>query len=128
MKKFLSVILAVIMLFTMAVPSFAASAAEKTVNIYVMGYGSALYDETGKQVFPVELGLVDKLKEVLDELLLNLASGMLFGDYDKYCDQLYELMGPGYDDVRLDKNGECTDENGNHYFGLGRDPLSLSNH
>ncbi len=122
MKKIISIILTVVMLMAVAVPGMSAFAADKTANVYICGYGSALYDETGKQVYDVDLDLVNKLKEILDELLVDLAKGMIFGDYDDYCDKLYNLMAPGYADVKLDNNGECTDENGNFYHGTGSDP------
>ena len=124
MKKIISLVLSLVMLMAIAAPSMSAYAAEKTVNVYISGYGTALYDETGKQVYDVDLDLVNKLKEILDELLVDLAKGMIFGDYDDYCDKLYNLMGPGYADVKLDNNGECTDENGNHYHGRGFDPTT----
>lgn len=112
MKKFLSVILAAIMLFTMAVPSFAAS--EKIVNVYLVGYGSHLIDENGNTVWPAK-SFLPAMEEMLDDLLKDLAKGMLIGDFDPYAQRLYDIIAPAYEDVKLDNNGECTDANGNEY-------------
>ncbi len=129
-KKVISLVLCVLMIMAMAVPAMSASAAGKTVTVYLEGYGSSLYDENGKQIYDVELDLVNGLKEILDELLVNLAKGMLIGDYEEYCDQLYDLIAPAYAELKLDANGEATDDNGNSYNGRGFDPatkIKLSN-
>lgn len=122
MKKVLSVILSLLMIFAVMAPAVSA-ANEKTVTIYVEGYGDGLYGKSGEQAFPVDLGLVDKIKEMLFDLLSDLAWAKLTGDYSAYSDGLYELIAPAYADLKLDNNGEATDENGNPYFGLGFDPL-----
>ena len=116
MKKIIAVLLSVIMLFAMTTPAFAANTAEKTVNIYLVGYGSGLVDENGNTIWPTP-SFLPALKEMLSDLLKDLAKGMLIGDYDAYCDRLYDIIAPAYADVKLDKNGESTDENGNPYFG-----------
>lgn len=116
MKKIIAILLSVIMLFAMTTPAFAADTAEKTVNIYLVGYGSHLVDENGNKIWPTP-SFLPALKEMLSDLLKDLAKGMLIGDYDSYCDRLYDIIAPSYADVKLDKNGESTDENGNPYFG-----------
>lgn len=128
MKKLISILLAAIMLFSFAVPAFALGGNEKAVNVYLYGYGGSLYDETGKQTYPVNLDLANGLKAILSDLLKNLAKGMIFGDYDEYCDQIYNLIAPAYADLKLDKNGEATDDNGNPYYGLKQSPLELTGH
>ena len=122
MKKILSVILSMLMIFGVMIPCVSA-ANEKSVTIYLEGYGDGLYGKSGEQAFPVDLGLVDKIKVMLFSLLSDLAWAELTGDYSAYSDGLYELIAPAYADLKLDKNGEATDENGNPYFGLGFDPL-----
>ena len=122
MKKILAVILSVLMIFGVMAPCVGA-ANEKSVTIYIEGYGDGLNGKSGKQAFPVDLGLVDKIKDMLFDLLSDLAWAKLTGDYSAYSDGLYELIAPAYADLKLDKNGEATDENGNPYFGLGFDPL-----
>lgn len=115
MKKLLSVVLALIMLFTMAIPSFAAN--ETIANVYLVGYGSGLIDENGKQVWSPP-SFLPALKEMLEDLLKDLARGMLIGDFDPYAQRLYDIIAPAYAEVKLDNNGECTDANGNFYHAF----------
>ncbi len=127
MKKLISVILSVIMIFAVMAPSVCA-ANEKTVTVYLEGYGDGLIGKSGEQAFPVDLGLVDGIKEVLSQLLTNLAIGEITGDYSRYSDDLYNLIAPAYADLKLDSNGESTDLNGNFYHGLGFDPVTRIEH
>ncbi len=127
MKKIISVILSILMIFAVMAPAVSA-AGEKTVTVYLEGYGSGLYGKSGEQAFPVDLGLIDGLKELLDEILLTLAWAEMTGDYSAYSDQLYKLIAPAYADLKLDSNGESTDDNGEFYYGLGYDPLTKTNH
>ncbi len=123
MKKIISVLLAVTMIFAVMAP--AVSAADgKVVTVYVEGYGDGLIGKSGNQAFPVELGLLDGLKSMLADLLKNLAIAEVTGDYSAYSQQLYDLIAPAYADLKLDNNGESTDLNGEFYHGLGFDPLT----
>lgn len=123
MKKIVSVILTVVMLLTMVVPAFGASTADDCVNIYLLGYGSAIYNAEGEKIYDVDLDLVNGLKEILDQLLIDLAKGKLTGDYDAYCDKIYNLIAPAYAELKLDPNGEATDGS-----GRGKSPLEMTNH
>ncbi|MBQ8504371.1 MAG: hypothetical protein IJ491_08885 [Clostridia bacterium] len=128
MKKVISIVLAVIMLMAMAVPAMSASAADTVVTVYLEGYGSGLYDANGKHVYPTDYDIMGNLKEVLDDLLKDLGKGMLLGDYDDYCDRLYDALAPAFAEMKLDNNGEATDANGNAYFGRGHNPVTHIKH
>lgn len=128
MKKIISLLLAVLMIFTMMLPAVAVGGEEKIVNVYLNGYGGTLYDENGKKIFGIELDLVGGLKEILDEMIVSLVKGELTGNYDEFCDQIYNLIAPAYAEVKLDKNGEATDDAGNPYLGLGYDQLERLEH
>ena len=121
MKKVVSVILSVLMIFAVMAPAVSA-ADEKAVTVYVEGYGTGLNGKSGNQAFPVDLGLAEKLESMLGDLLKNLAWAELTGDYSAYSQQLYDLIAPAYADLTLDSNGESTDLNGEFYYGLGYDP------
>ncbi len=116
MKKLLSVLLTVIMLFAVAAPAFSASAADKCITIYVGGYGSSLYRNNRinyeEQIYDIEADIGAIVSEVLRPCLEKLALGFVSDNYDAYCDELYNAMAPLYDEVRLDKNGEATDGSG----------------
>ena len=114
MKKIVSVILSVLMIFAVMSPAVSA-AEEKEVTVYIEGYGSGLYGKSGEKAFPVELGLVEKLETMLGDLLANLAWAELTGDYTRYSQQLYDLIAPGYADLKLDNNGESRKDDGTWY-------------
>lgn len=120
MKKLISVVLTVVMLFALAAPAFTASAAENYVTVYVEGYGGSLVDANGEYIWdggPKE-SMMTGLKEVFNDILKDLAKGIITGNYDQYCDRLYNAMAPAFADLILDKNGEAS--NGS---GLGYDML-----
>lgn len=123
MKKLVSILLTLSMLFALAVPAFAGATAEKTAIVYLTGYGCSLYDENGEKVYGLDFDLVGSLKEVLDKMIISLVKGELSGDYEDFCDEIYNLIAPAYADVILDKNGEATDANGNHYNGIRSDEV-----
>ena len=60
MKKVISVILSVLMIFAVMAPAVSA-ADEKAVTVYVEGYGASLNGKSGNQAFPVDLGLAEGL-------------------------------------------------------------------
>ncbi len=124
MKKIIAIILTAIMLMAVAVPGMSAAAADKVVNVYLEGYGSGLWDENGDRVFPTDYDIMGNLTAVLEDLLKDLGTGMIFGNYDAYCDRLYDTLAPAFAEMKLDNNGECTDENGNHYYGRGFNPVT----
>ncbi|MEE1320774.1 MAG: hypothetical protein UHM85_04465 [Acutalibacteraceae bacterium] len=127
MKKIIAIILTVIMLMAVSVPGMSALAADKVVTVYLEGYGSHLYDETGKKVFPTDYDIMGNLTAVLEDLLKDLGMGMISGNYDAYCDRLYNALAPAFAEMKLDNNGECTDENGNPYNARGLDPTTSYN-
>lgn len=55
MKRIISVLLAITMLVAILAP--AVSAADDCVNIYIKGYGHALYSADGEQIYGVDLDL-----------------------------------------------------------------------
>lgn len=109
MKRIISVLLAITMLVAILAP--AVSAADDCVNIYIKGYGHALYSADGEQIYGVDLDL-SSLQDTLDEFLVELGMGKLTGDYSAYCDRLYDLIAPAYEKLKLDNNGEASDGSG----------------
>ena len=116
MKKLLSVVLTVIMLFAVAAPALTASATDNCITVYVEGYGHKLYKNNiateENRIYDIDADVGAIVSEVLKPCLEKLALGFLTQDYDAYCDELYNAMAPLYDEVRLDKNGEVTDNSG----------------
>lgn len=113
MKKAISLLLGVLLLFTMALPALAAVAEEKAVSngtsptVYVMGFGSGLYNEEGKEVAPVDLPdgyLTDAVKDCLGAFVKAYLSGDE-ADRDAYKEQLLGWVAPLYDGLLLGKDG-----------------------
>ena len=116
MKKVLSLMLAVLLMFTVTVPAFTASAAENCLTVYVEGYGHRLYknniNSEENRIYELNADVGGIVKEVIKPCLEKLAYGMVSDNFDAYCDELYSAMAPLYDQVRLDKNGEASDGSG----------------
>lgn len=124
MKKIISLTLALILTLTLFVP--AVSAVEESYPVvYVTGYGPAIYAEKGNQesevYYPTSEDIVAIVKEALVPCLTELAGGVVTGNYDKYCDELYAAIAPIYENLVLSPNGTPKDnsgrgENPNHIF------------
>lgn len=115
LKKVISLVLVLIMLFAVAAPAGAATTKNVSdVTIYVQGYGASLYANDGSAIWdggPTS-DILPNLVAVLEDLLKELALGTLTGNYDEYCDLLYEAIAPAYSNVILDKNGEASNDKG----------------
>ncbi len=134
MKKIISVILCALMLMSVAAPmAFATDVVTDTPVVFIRGASRNLYssdtsDAEETQIFPLNVDLGAVVKEALMPCLEELAAGMLTGNFDSYCDELYNAVAPLYEDVILDKNGEASDGSGDgknvYQFGC---PVQSSN-
>ena len=123
MKKIISVLLTVLMIFSMAVPAFAAekfdpeSSRSQIPVIRILGDGEPLYDADGNKIFHLrtdftDIGgdeeeddnsnLVQSLANVLLPFLIN---GLLNDDWDPYFENLQKEIGELTGDAKLDGNG-----------------------
>lgn len=123
MKKIISVLLTVIMLFAVMAPAVSAAGVkyrDLTPIVYIRGNGEAIYDSEGNKV-PVEIGDLfneeivpeeesitkDELIEASVNILLPfLAEGMLMDKWDNYADAIYEEFSPLFEKATLDGNGD----------------------
>lgn len=110
MKKFLSILLCFLMVFSLAVPAFAANS-EKVVTVYVRGRGTAqLLDKDGNPLSDQRnIDRLGYLTEHMTPVLKELAAALITDDYSGYIDSFEEAFAPIYADNLLDKNGEVTD-------------------
>lgn len=113
MKKFLALLLSMVMLMAVMMPaaSAAAASAEELPVIYLAGKrnnpiikadGSVAKDPSGidrNETFKASVG------SVLEEL----GKALITGDYSDYIDAFVDAVAPVYDEYRLDKNGEASD-------------------
>lgn len=108
MKKFISALLCLILMLSLAVPAFAQS--EEYPTIYVTGaQTNNLYSAEGELIYPTSVDLMEQVKKALVPCVKELALGYLRDDYSDYADTLYEYLLPVYEKTLLDKNGEASD-------------------
>ena len=122
MKKLISVLLVMIMLFTVMSPAvFAADALVKDMTpiVYIRGNGEAIYDENGdeipvefadlfdKNIVPEEEGITkEKLVESCANILLPfLAEGLLMDKWDNYGKAIYDEFSPLFEKAAIDGDG-----------------------
>lgn len=126
MKKFLSILLAAVLMLSLATPAFAAvniNASKSQIPIIrISGDGETLYDdkgnalETGTGVFSAlesEDGDNEELYRSIAHVLLPfLIDGLIYDQWDGYYDALYEEISELFGNALLDKNGEPLDNSG----------------
>ena len=123
MKKLLSVILVITMLFAVMAPCAAAAETDwgkpmsgKTPIIYIRGNGEPIYYPDGSRVAATLAGLnlggeddgIDK--DVIVETAVNIlipfiTEGMIFDKWDTYGKALYDEISPLFPDAGLDFDG-----------------------
>ena len=116
-KKMLALILAVLMLMSsLSVAGVVAQAAEKYPTVYISGYGRGIYAEKGnlnsEQYYPTGADVGAIVKEAIAPCLKELAIGAATGNFDKYCDELYNAVHPIYEDLCLAPDGTPKDNSG----------------
>lgn len=116
-KKLLSLVLASVMAFSLALPAMAARV-ESTddVLIYIKGYGCTIYKDNipteENVIFPKPIDIGGILSKSLTPILSELAQGLITDNYDEYCDEIYNAVEPLFKDCLLDSNGEASDGSG----------------
>lgn len=106
LKKSLSVLLALVLLSVSTLPVAFAEKEENPI-IYVCGMGSVLKDANGKTIEAADVDkdyIINATKDVVSKIPVDPN-----GNWDEYCDALYDCFAPIYDEIRLDKNGEASD-------------------
>ena len=109
-KKLISVSLAIIMVFAMTVPCFAAN--EEYPTIYVTGAQTNDIYLGDEMVSDFDLDLEAVLDEYGKGLLTEFAIGMISDDYEKWAGDFHDIVVDIYGNSALDENGEAS--NGSH--------------
>ncbi|MCR4616314.1 MAG: hypothetical protein K5756_09230 [Clostridiales bacterium] len=126
-KAIISVILSAILLFSVAAPGYAQVDNKKIPIILVAGQGIPLYNSEGEEIYPFDFELnAEFLGEAFKKLNPGFMKGYLTGDYGDYCDAACELIGPIFETIRLDNNGNCPNgiqakPHGHCYYGEHND-------
>lgn len=132
MKKLLALFLAIIMTFSLAVPAFAVgNQVTDCPTIYIRGAGRNLYESDDVEsdetiIYPFDVDIDTILDEHLEGLLKVLAEGLLTGNYTNYCDYLYGIVAPIFEDIvlELDENNLPADGSGD---GVKVETIPVSN-
>lgn len=127
MKKIVSLLLVLVMLFAVMAPVATVSAAnERTPIVYIRGNGDGLYYPDGTlcvaQFEELSLGgdegdetskddIVDAVVNILKPFVLE---GMLFDNWNNYGKAIYDELKPLFPDAGLDYNGNPTKGTGVH--------------
>lgn len=124
MKKLISVLLVVLMLFSSVIPAFATgfdpeSSRSQIPVIRILGDGEPMYDAEGNKLFHIRSMFNDGVNKDEDddssELIRSLANillpflinGLLNDDWDPYFENLQKEIGELTGDAKLDCNGDA---------------------
>lgn len=113
-KRIISLAMTFIMLLTLSAPAFAAE--DGYITIYVEGFSRAIYKDNvplaENEVWPLSVDINAIVKNDLGPILQELAGGLVTGNYDEYCDRIYNALAPIFAGMKLDDNGEASDGSG----------------
>lgn len=119
MKKLISIVLCVLMLMSVAAPImvYATNVTTNTPVVFIRGASRKVYesddsDDESTVIYPFDVDIGDILLDFAKPGLESLAAGLVTGDYDAYCNELYNTVAPLFEKVILDKNGEASDGSG----------------
>lgn len=116
LKKFLSTVLCLILVCGMVMPIASAAETEIYPVVYVTGYGPNIFAEKGninsEVYYPTGADVGAIVKEAMAPCLKELAAGIVTGNYDKYCDELYNSIHPIYENLVLAPDGTPKDNSG----------------
>ncbi|MBQ3006688.1 MAG: hypothetical protein IJD78_03905 [Clostridia bacterium] len=116
MKRIVSLLLCVVILFTVVVSaapvSVAAEDAAVIPVVHVVGTGTPISRKNAEgeteRVYPVQIpdGYIEEKAKIF---LPVFAEAFFTQRWDEFCDVLYEILSPLFSSMALDKNGEVTD-------------------
>lgn len=116
MKRVISVLLSVFLVFSVVTPVASAVGEENLPIIYIRGNGETIYDGEGK---PLALGISDLFSDITNGgydmetvvetcaniMLPLLTEGLLFDEWDRYGKAVYEELKPIFRGSEIDENG-----------------------
>lgn len=117
-KKLTSLFLTLLLIFTALIPLAAAeeAKAEKIPVIYISGYGSHLYKEKGnlksEQIYPLNVDVTATVEKAIKPFITELAKGFMTGNWDKYCDEIYNAVAPLFEEIILNPDATVKDNSG----------------
>lgn len=124
MKKFISVVLALLMLVPISTVASAVDMNEQTPIIYIRGNGEPLYNAQGERIAAEieDINLegdgedsTETIVETAVNILLPFAvEGLLMDEWDNYGKAVYEELSPLFEEAILDGDGNPKNGTGPH--------------
>lgn len=109
MRKILSLIMCIFMLFSICIPALATDTAEEYPTVYVIGaHKNDIYNSEGKTIYPIEADLNNIIKQAFIPCLEKFALGMLTDNFSDYAEEFNASMAPIYKELILDKDGNVS--------------------
>lgn len=113
MKKILSVLLAAIMIFSIAAPcAFAAAGSEKNPIIYIRGNGNPIFDHYGYQSYPLRMSDEELVKSLVKSLMKPFLKAVTLGKWDDYYTAFENELRDVFAGCALDENGNIANDSG----------------
>lgn len=110
MKKLFSVILAVLMVFAVTVPAFAALSSPRRLvqypSIYIHGNAQEIVDPDENVVYPLNTSK-DQIIDICKKVLPKFGKGLVTNNFNEYYDAFEEEFAKLYDRCSLDKEGNA---------------------
>ena len=112
MKRFTSVVLALLMLFvafTPLVSAYSDTPSAKYPNILIEGRSkyNPIISSEGKTLFPVEYDM-DVVKAGVADCLPLLGQGLLTNNFDPWVERFYQTIAPFFEELINEEDGEIT--------------------
>ena len=112
LKKSLSLLLSVILVFALFVPGFAAFENNNYPIIRVNGRSSLVYDKNGKQIYTnpdPSFNEVDYAKSLVPVMAKELSKTFVTQDWEGYSHTICDKITPLFEMIQLDENAEPKD-------------------
>ena len=106
MKKLISVVLCILMLFSVMAPVAALAGDEKIPIVYLRGDGNGIYDAEGNVAFPVSYDSSQLPSTVARVVFPHLVKAVLFNQWEPYYEAFENEVRPIFAGCQLDENGE----------------------
>ncbi len=107
-KKSVALLCVLITLIGMiALPVSAATYENDLPIVYLVGAIEKVYNKSGKQVWPLKVGIEDMLLENSSELLSAFGTSFMTSDWSVYGDALVATISKYYEEAALDENGNA---------------------
>ena len=127
MKKLLSFCLALSLLLTVPVPALAAEPQESLPMVYLEGQGIYLYKDDGTKVYDMGISIMDRMQPRIKDFVKYALLNETTGNYEPFCDLMYETVAPVYEAEKLGKDGMPRDGSHVHPSNMWRGQGTLEN-